>query len=356
MDQQQWQDFLTGMGAQWNNGAARFTESAHNVELQQGELQLVDLSPLGAISVTGPDSQKFLQGQLTCDLVNLPDGHSTLGSHCNPKGRMISAFQALKIDQSEFILLLPRDLAPIALAALKKYAVFFKTELTDISDTYHWLGFSGREAGTSASNLLSLAHHSSDDLTPGKLATFDHNGHRAIAVMLQERQVAIGLPIDQAADLWQKLAEKPATPGNYSHWVQQQIDAGIPQLYAATSEMFIPQMLNLQVLGGVNFKKGCYTGQEVVARMQYLGAAKRRLYRARIDNGELPAPGDEIFTATAGSSVGNLVLACEGGSTIDMLAVLTNRKVADGETLQLADGRVLELLELPYDAEADPLA
>ena len=349
MDQRQWQEFLSTQGAQWHGGAAGFPAG-------ENELQLIDLNPLGAISVSGPDSQKFLQGQLTCDLVNLPDGHLTLGAHCNPKGRMISAFHALKIDQSEFLLLLPRDLAPIALAALKKYAVFFKAELTDISDDYHWLGFSGRDAGPGASHVLSLAHNSSEDLIPGKMATFDHNGHRAVAAMLHDRQVAIGLPSGQAADLWLKLAGTPAEPGSYSQWQKQRIEAGEPQLHADTSEMFIPQMLNLHLLGGVNFKKGCYTGQEVVARMQYLGAAKRRLYRARIDGGDMPTVGAEIFTSAGGSSVGNLVQACTVGDDIELLAVLTKTKVVDGEPLQFADGRVLELLELPYDADADPLA
>lgn len=354
MDQQQWQEFLSSQGAQWNDGAADFSPAENGSS--GAELRLIDLSPMGAIAINGPDSQKFLQGQLTCDLVKLPDEHLTLGSHCNPKGRMISAFHALKISQTEFVLLLPRDLVTTALTALKKYAVFFKTQLEDVSDSQHWLALCGRDAGAAASQLLTLSHDSGSDLIPGQLRSFDHNGHRALAACLGERNVVIQLPLEQTADLWQKLAGSGPVPSSYCRWQYQLIEAGVPQVYQSSSEMFIPQMVNLQVLGGVSFKKGCYTGQEVVARMQYLGAAKRRMYRARIDGGELPQPAAEIFTPAGGSSVGNIVQASRAGDDVELLAVLTKSKVADGESLQLADGRVLELLELPYDADADPLA
>ena len=351
MDQQQWQEFLSNQGARWHDGAASFDANEANAELQ-----LIDLSPLGAISVAGPDSQKFLQGQLTCDLVSLPDEHLTMGAHCNPKGRMISTFHALKISQSEFVLLMPADLVETALAALKKYSVFFKTELKDVGSDYRWFGLAGRDVGARASHLLNLSHGSNTDLVSSQLIPFDHNGHRALAAMLDEHMVALQVPTSQSADLWQQLCASPAVASSYNQWPQHLIAAGLPQLHADTSELFIPQMLNLHLLGAVSFKKGCYTGQEVVARMQFRGAAKRRMYRARIDDGKLPAPGSEIFSNEGGSSVGNTVLACSTDGEIELLAVLTITKVADGETLQLADGRVLEVLELPYDADADPLA
>ncbi|MCQ3829556.1 folate-binding protein YgfZ [Microbulbifer elongatus] len=353
MDQQQWQDFLGNQGASWQNGSALFPggDSADG-----GQLQLTDLSPLGAISVAGPDSQKFLQGQLTCDLVNLPDEQLTLGSHCNPKGRMISAFYALKIEQSEFILLMPRDLIATALAALKKYAVFFKTELSDVSEQYRWLALCGRDACGAASQLLSLSSSDDSDLLPHQLRIFDHNGQRALAAGLSTHNVVLQVPAEQAADLWQQLASNGATPASYPQWLLQLVEAGTPLVYQSTSEEFIPQMVNLHLLGGVSFKKGCYTGQEVVARMQYLGAAKRRMYRAQIDSGDLPEPGTEIFSGEGKSSVGNIVLASPQSGETALLAVLTKSRVADGESLQLKDGRVLEVLELPYDADVDPLA
>ncbi|MFC6632164.1 YgfZ/GcvT domain-containing protein [Microbulbifer taiwanensis] len=342
MDQQQWQEFLAGVGAIWEGDKALFPDT-------ESDLHLIDLSPLGAVSVSGPDSQKFLQGQLTCDLVTLPDNHSTLGSHCNPKGRMISAFNALKLSHEEFVFRLPRDLAPVAREALAKYAVFFKTELTNVSDEFRWLGLQGKGVLGQAGQLLELK-----EMTVGELRPFEFNGERAIAQALNDRQLAILVANEQSKSLWQKLGATAEAAG-YDRWQQVQIEAGIPQLHAATSEMFIPQMTNLHLLGGVSFKKGCYTGQEVVARMQFRGAAKRRLYRTRCASGEVPAPSLEIY-GEGESSIGNLVEACRSEQGIELLAVLTIAKVAAGEQLRLADGRALEIMELPYDADADPLA
>jgi folate-binding Fe-S cluster repair protein YgfZ len=114
-------------------------------------------------------------------------------------------------------------------------------------------------------------------------------------------------------------------------------------------------MVNLHLLGGVSFKKGCYTGQEVVARLQYLGQTKRRMYRARCEAGDLPAPGLSIVEAGSSKNCGDVVIAERSEHGIDLLAVLANSSVAAGIAMQLEDGRTLELLELPYDADADPL-
>lgn len=346
MDQQQWQEFLSGEGAIWEGNQAHFPLSSVNGE---AELHLIDLSPLGAVAINGADSQKFLQGQLTCDLVALPDEHATLGAHCNPKGRMISAFYALKLAHDEFLLALPRDLADTAREALAKYAVFFKTELKDASDDHRWIGLTGRDATGAATHLLSLPA-----LTAGAAIPFDHNGHRSVAHALSDTQVALLVPAQQAADLWQQLTRN-IERGGYNLWQQRLIEAGIPQLHRQTSEVFIPQMLNLHLLGGVSFKKGCYTGQEIVARMQFRGAAKKRMYRLRTTSGDIPAPGQDIY-GEGERSIGNLVQACRDKNSMELLAVLAMAKVAAGEQPRLADGRLLELLELPYDADADPLA
>ncbi|SDJ56736.1 YgfZ/GcvT domain-containing protein [Microbulbifer yueqingensis] len=342
MDQVQWQEFLTARGAVWEGNEAHFPDTS-------ADTYLVDLSPLGSVSVTGPDSQKFLQGQLTCDLLNLPDWHSSLGAHCNPKGRMISAFRVVKHSQEHFTLLLPRDLAGIAREALAKYAVFFKTELSECGDDQRWLGLQGKGVLERASGLLGIGR-----LAPGAAHSFGFDGTEVVACALAEDQLALGVPAKAAPALWEKLAGQAEVAG-YCHWTARQIQAGVPQLHAATSEMFIPQMLNLHLLGGVSFKKGCYTGQEVVARMQYLGAAKRRMYRARCESGGLPEPGAPVSTED-GKSIGNLVQACRSDEGIELLAVLTIGKVAEGAPLFLADGRELKLQELPYDADADPLA
>ena len=122
----------------------------------------------------------------------------------------------------------------------------------------------------------------------------------------------------------------------------------------ATRELFIPQMLNLQAVGGVSFKKGCYTGQEIVARMQYLGKLKRRLYRLQLDASELPEPGTPLFAPTHGSSIGEVVLAAHAEQGIELLAVL-QAEAAEGADLHLGapEGPALHLLDLPYQLDRD---
>ena len=128
--------------------------------------------------------------------------------------------------------------------------------------------------------------------------------------------------------------------------------AGVGQVFGATRELFIPQMINLQAVGGVSFKKGCYTGQEIVARMQYLGRLKRRLQRLKLDGGELPEPGCELFSPVHSTSVGEVVLAARAEDGVELLAVLQDDAAADGN-VRLGDDQPLRLLDLPYVLDSD---
>jgi folate-binding protein YgfZ len=122
----------------------------------------------------------------------------------------------------------------------------------------------------------------------------------------------------------------------------------------STRELFIPQMLNLQAVGGVSFKKGCYTGQEIVARMQYLGKLKRRLYRLSLDAADLPEPGTQLFAPSHNSSIGEVVLAAKAGQNIELLAVLQAEAAEAGDLhLGTLEGPALHLLDLPYELDRD---
>ena len=139
-----------------------------------------------------------------------------------------------------------------------------------------------------------------------------------------------------------------------SDWLLGQIRAGIGQVMGPTRELFIPQMINLQAVDGVSFKKGCYTGQEIVARMQYLGKLKRRQYRLALDQQAIPAPGAEIFSPTHGSSVGEVVIAAGTGTGCELLAVLSAEAVEDGNLhLGSLEGPRLQVLTLPYELDRD---
>ncbi|MFS2125168.1 YgfZ/GcvT domain-containing protein, partial [Pseudomonas sp. Pseusp97] len=135
-------------------------------------------------------------------------------------------------------------------------------------------------------------------------------------------------------------------------WLLGQVRAGVGQVFGATRELFIPQMINLQAVGGVSFKKGCYTGQEIVARMQYLGRLKRRLQRLKLDGAELPEPGRELFSPVHSTSVGEVVLAARASDGVELLAVLQDDAAADGN-VRLGEDQPLRLLDLPYVLDSD---
>jgi folate-binding protein YgfZ len=155
--------------------------------------------------------------------------------------------------------------------------------------------------------------------------------------------------------LWEE-AEQVATPTSRESWALLDIRAGMPTVYESTKEAFVPQMANMQLIDGVSFTKGCYTGQEVVARMQYLGKLKRRMYRAKVDTGQAPASGSALFSASdaSGQGAGKVVDAAaspEGGFE---LLVVTPTSCAEADDLRLGDenGPALQILDMPYAFEA----
>ncbi|MBM3110231.1 YgfZ/GcvT domain-containing protein [Pseudomonas arcuscaelestis] len=299
------------------------------------------LSHEGILAVRGSDAGKFLQGQLTCNINYLNDSTSSLGARCMVKGRMQSSFRILP-DADGFLLAMARELLEPQLADLKKYAVFSKAKLTDDSDA--WVRF-GLQEGERALQDLGIE-------VPAQIDGISrHNGLIAIAV--STGRIELWVPAEQAEQVHAQLAAK-LSQATLNDWLLGQIRAGIGQVMAQTRELFIPQMINLQAVGGVSFKKGCYTGQEIVARMQYLGKLKRRQYRVSLAGENVPEPGTEIFSPTHGSSVGEVVLAARSTDGIELLAVLTADAVQDNNLhLGSPDGPSLDLLSLPYELDRD---
>ncbi|MFJ4347991.1 YgfZ/GcvT domain-containing protein [Pseudomonas sp. NPDC089401] len=301
-------------------------------------------SPLlheGILAVRGSDAGKFLQGQLTCNINYLSHEHAGLGARCMVKGRMQSSFRILP-EGNGYLLAMASELLELQLADLKKYAVFSKATLTDESAAWARFGLQGGDAALQALGM-------SVPTTPG--ATVRHEGLIAIAV--SPGRVELWASAENAASVREHLTA--ALPeGSLNDWLLGQIRAGIGQVMGPTRELFIPQMINLQAVDGVSFKKGCYTGQEIVARMQYLGKLKRRQYRLALDGQAIPAPGAEIFSPTHGSSVGEVVLAASSGQGCELLAVLSADSVED-DNLHLGSlqGPRLQVLNLPYELDRD---
>ncbi|AWT11072.1 YgfZ/GcvT domain-containing protein [Stutzerimonas frequens] len=300
------------------------------------------LSHEGVLAVRGPDASKFLQGQLTCNLNYLNAETSSLGARCTPKGRMQSSFRIVS-DDDGFLLAMASELLQSQQADLSKYAVFSKSRLSDESSRWCRYGLFGGDGALVSLGLDLPQNPDSVVRGTGLIAIRLHDGRAELWASDEAEQVRSRL----SAQLKEAALDR---------WLLDQIRAGIGQVFASTRDLFIPQMINLQALGGVSFKKGCYTGQEIVARMQYLGKLKRRLYRlaTRGEPDELPAPGIELFSPVHGSSVGEVVLAATSTDRIELLAVVQEDAVADGRLyLGSPDGLPLELLELPYNLDPD---
>ncbi|MCY1534380.1 tRNA-modifying protein YgfZ [compost metagenome] len=299
------------------------------------------LSHEGILAVRGPDAGKFLQGQLTCNLNYLGDGSSSLGARCTPKGRMLSSFRIVSVTDG-YLLAMAHELIAPQLSDLQKYAVFSKSKLGDESSD--WLRF-GLSEGDGALVSLGLdLPHAADSVA---------RANNLLAVRLSDGRAELWAPASEAQTLHARLAAQLAE-APLNRWLLAQVRAGIGQVLGSTRELFIPQMLNLQALGAVSFKKGCYTGQEIVARMQYLGKLKRRLYRLALDSQQLPQPALELFSPVHKSAVGEVVLAAQGESGVELLAVLQEDAVNDGRIyLGAPQGLALKLLDLPYTLDSD---
>ncbi|MCK1784975.1 folate-binding protein YgfZ [Pseudomonas sp. TNT11] len=295
----------------------------------------------GVLAVRGADAAKFLQGQLTCNLNYLSDTQASLGARCTQKGRMQSSFRILL--QSDGVLLaMATELLEPQLADLKKYAVFSKSKLTDESAA--WVRFGLADADQALASLGLELPAATDSV-----ARSEH----LIAIRVSPGRIELWAPAEQAEAVRSQLAAQ-LQQADLNEWLLGQVRAGIGQVMPQTRELFIPQMLNLQAVGGVSFKKGCYTGQEIVARMQYLGKLKRRLYRLSLNATELPEPGTPLFSPSHNSSIGEVVIAAKADQGVELLAVLQAEAAESGDVhLGTLEGPGLQLLELPYQLDRD---
>ncbi|MCP5413136.1 MAG: folate-binding protein YgfZ [Chromatiaceae bacterium] len=301
---------------------------------------ITELSHFGLIRATGSDVRTFLQGQLTNDINQVTPALAQLSSYCSPKGRMLGSFWVMQRGD-DLYLQLPADRLPGILKRLRMFVLRAQVTLEDASGELARFGITG----SCAADLLPFA--------PGAdKATATRDDITVIRLPGERPRFEIIGPVSALAPLWSKLSET-ATQTGPDFWSLMDIRAGVPNVFEDTVEAFVPQMANLQLIGGVSFTKGCYTGQEVVARMQYLGKLKRRMYLAHIADTQRPAPGAEVFSPSSesGQGAGRIVDAApspDGG--FDVLAVLQISSAEAGDVrLHDAAGPVLELRPMPYD-------
>ena len=307
----------------------------HDVTLIEQLEGVAPVSSMGVIKVDGADAASFLQGQLTQDFVLLKPTEARLAAFCSAKGRMQASFVGVKRNSDdgdgEILLLCSLDVLPTTLKRLSMFVMRAKARLTDASGEFSIFGV----AGTAARNLGLNVN------TPWLAATVG----TGTAISLYPAMTV-------ARALW--IGPKSDTPPagialTEALWAYSEVQSGIATINAKTADAFVPQMLNYESVGGVNFKKGCYPGQEVVARSQFRGSLKRRAY---IVHSDAPmAAGDEVFASTdADQPCGTVAQAAAspGGGFDAIASMQVAAAAAGGLTLRSASGPTLHLQALPY--------
>ncbi len=334
-----WKLFLESQGAAIEDGAVRhYGDPAAELDAARAGTIVADLSQLGVAAFRGEDTLAFLQGQLTNDLRHLPADGAQWNGYCSPKGRLLGNFLLWRHGE-DTCLQMSGDIAAGILKRLSMFILRSKVKGRDASDESVRLVVAGpaaAEAVETATGALPAQSMQSATSAAG------------LVIRLGTDKFVLALDPAQAAAVWQAL-RRNAVPVGTPVWDWLRLNAGIPMIVAATQEQFVPQMVNLEVIGGVSFQKGCYPGQEIVARSQYLGKLKRRMFLAHTD--AEARPGDSLFSADIeGQATGMVVNAAPApGGGHDLLAV-AQVESARSQTLHLGgpNGAPLNLKPLPY--------
>lgn len=342
----EWQKKLTELGLKRQGDDFVYSAGPEVVDA------ICTLSSETVLHVTGADAEAFLQAQFSNDIAALETPGSQLNTWSSAKGRVITLFRVNKIEAG-YLIKIPAALAEPVLKKLQMLAGFSRTAdgalmevVVEPRDDLIVVGVSG-EAGMQALSGTGVEiPHNADD------ASALPEGGCATKVRGEQPRVELIATLDQMAELWSSCAQG-CTPQPESTWRLQNIDAGVPTITKDTSEAFVLQMLNLQHIGGVSFKKGCFPGQEVVARMQYLGKLKRQMFRLQYKGDHQALAGDEIYKTGGGSAVGKVVDASNvGDGSSRLLAVIAIDATAEPLYLDKEGQELLTLLELPYATPA----
>ena len=286
------------------------------------------LNDFSLLRFSGPDSATFLQGQLTCDVEALKPGASSYGGYCTPKGRLLATF-LLWPDDAGFCILLPAAIAETIRKRLSMYILRSKVKAEDVTAALACIGIAGSDTVPQVSALGGQLPARLHGVTSGEtITTVALPGNRCLMVMSRE---SVQLPAESGP------------------WSAGDIACGIPFILPATQEEFVPQMVNLDLIGALSYTKGCYPGQEIVARTHYLGKLKQRMFRAAVAGPA--APGDKLFCEELGDQASGMIVSAAptANGHHDVLAVLQTAYAKTsvyhcGSFL----GAALSLTELPY--------
>jgi tRNA-modifying protein YgfZ len=298
------------------------------------EINVAGLSHFGIIEITGEQAKAFINGQVTADIISMTDEEWRWGAHCDPKGKMIASFRIFVLGERLFMLM-PKSTLELDLAQLKKYAVFSKAELTDVSANWTILGLWGEKS-------VALLTQHFGELTQGLTATEQ-------GVILKDNfGFMVILPHEQANNFTQQAKLELV---DHKAWQALEINAGYPNIDSQHSGQYVPQMCNLQAIHGISFTKGCYMGQETIARMKYRGGNKRALYILEGTTQLTLSTESQVEIQLEGGyrKVGNVIEVVQQGEKVLMTAVLANDTEADA-VLRIAEDESshLQIKPLPY--------
>jgi len=340
----QWKQFLQQQGLLLQEGKnPHFSHPTSELVTTSNGNVLCNLDCYARLRITGEDAQAFLQNLLSNDIRQVSATRAQYSSLNSAKGRVLATLFICQ-DDDGYLLQLPTSLSASIHKKLAMYVLRAKVKIIDASDEIIALGVSGKNAQLALSALFGAIPENQLDSIQNEQASL---------IKVDATRYQINIRARDAAALWTALAPS-FTPVGSACWNWLEIRAGIPAVTMPTQEQFVAQMINLDVIDAVNFKKGCYPGQEIVARMQYLGKLKRRMYLVHGESADVPQAGVELFSADLpGQATGMMVNASpspEGG--FDGLAVV---QISSRETTHVhlgsSDGAILEFRPLPYSEQ-----
>ena len=341
----EWKSFLSQNGAEFEGETlTHFGNDERERRAALGGDIICDLSRYRLLAIQGGDARSFLQGQLTNDVDRVTDSTSQLTGFCTPKGRLIANFRILQ-NGSTLFAIIPAGIFNSTQEQLRSYVISADVQMGEVSDALVDFGVSGEQAETHLQAQLGDLPKNIDDV-------LQHERHMVIKIAEHRYQVFGNL--EDCKSLWSNL-DVHCTPVSGACWELLNIRDGIPEITSATADAFVPQMLNMDLLNGISFDKGCYTGQEIIARTHYLGKQKRRLYHLDIECDALPQPGDELKTASSGENqyIGTIInVQAASAGDVEALAVVQISS-ADDESLGLkGQESKVSLQEPPYGLQS----
>jgi folate-binding protein YgfZ len=298
------------------------------------ESALIDLSSLTCFQISGSDSASFLQGQLTNNVDELANNQGQLTSYCTPKGRMLAILYLIKLDlDDEYLAILPKEIADSVISRLQMFILRSKVEIKPVTDK-------------AVVGACAIPKNELETILGQDIPDEDYQ--------LSHYQNNVCLKIPGSMDRYLYIGQPPETGDakvySDTYWQWLDINSGIPSLTKATQEAFVPQMANMELIDGVSFSKGCYPGQEVVARLHYLGNANRRMFKFECDSKQALNAGDDIYSTGSEQSIGKIVSTVSDKSGHHFgLAIIRIDAVKKNElSVHSTQGSRIKVLPLPY--------